>query len=184
MLVQVARDGRTVFASTSATTWLGLGPAEAQGRHVRDLLGVEHWALAAPRVELALSGVPQQLERALELDGRLVQASMQYLPREVDGLPDGFYLLVCDVTRRARAEEGLRVAARLTDDVLQHLFATGLAVRRLEGRAEAALLADLNARLQETTDAMRRAVTSLSGRGTRSARGPVADGPRTVQPGT
>lgn len=145
LVAYVDVDGRSRYANAASAHWWGCTPREAAGRTVADLLG-DGYAQVRARVEGALAGVPQRFEHTFVLpDGRTTHTQTEYLPCTRRGRPDGFYVLVTDISRRVRAEAGQqaalaqgalleernRTAADLHDHVLQRLFVAGLQLDRL-----------------------------------------------------
>lgn len=108
------RDLRNVFANAAYVEYFGVTPEQAQGRHIRDVLGETVYMLNLPFIEGALAGEEQLFERTLiDQHGvtRYTQAS--YLPDDVDGQVRGFYVQVTDVTARVEAEHARDDAIRL-----------------------------------------------------------------------
>lgn len=140
----VGPDERNHYANRASRTWLGREPDEVLGLTVRELLGDEAYAVAARHVEAALRGRRQSFERTVvRPGGEVVVALTVYVPRMRDGAPDGFTVLVTDVTRQVVAEDAhaalltqTRRAADQADDVLQELFAISLHLERMRRLAD------------------------------------------------
>ncbi len=114
------RELRNVLANNAYVEYFGITPEEARGRHIRDVLGEDVYALNLPYIQGALAGEEQLFERTLtDQRGatRFTQAS--YVPDIVDGEVRGFYVQVTDVTARVEAE--------LARDEAQRLFEISMA---------------------------------------------------------
>jgi len=142
----VDRDERTRYVNRAVRVWIGREPEDCVGMTLREFLGDDAYALVRDHVAAASAGRRQSFRRATVLPGgEVVHALTEYVPRWREGRPDGFTVLVTDVTGQERAELALaedqllvrelrsrsRTAATLTDDVLQELFAISLHLERL-----------------------------------------------------
>jgi PAS domain S-box-containing protein len=132
-----------VFANRAAVQWFGHTDRVAVlGQHASDLLGSEVFEAAnVAYAEAALMGQARQFDRSVIYPGGLRHLQVYVAPRLRDGVPDGLYSLVLDVTERVEAELALqearaelasarqreRVADHLHNLVIQRLFAAGLA---------------------------------------------------------
>jgi PAS domain S-box-containing protein len=81
-------------------TWFGVAPDSLPGRHIRDLLGDKLYEVNRPYMERALAGEAQEFERAIpKPDGSGIRHSLaHYIPDVVDGVVEGFFVIVHDVT--------------------------------------------------------------------------------------
>lgn len=115
----VGRDGRYRFANRAYEDWFYLTPSQVVGRHVRDVLGEDAFAVREAEITRALAGEPVHIERAMpHRDGRRRDAEIRYLPRRAaDGTVDGFHVFAMDITDRKKIEEELarRVAERTAE---------------------------------------------------------------------
>jgi PAS domain S-box-containing protein len=166
------------YANAAAARWLGRPPDQVVGVHLRELLGEEGYRAAQSQLEGAARGERQEFERVLlTADGQVTRAVTTYLPRLRDGLPDGFFVLTCDLTsrvpdesehleatvRRAELEQRTSEAAAVSDDVLQQLYAIGLhldALQRHPERLQYDAEPVLNS-LQDTITGLRASITGL-----------------------
>jgi PAS domain S-box-containing protein len=92
---------RNRFGNHAYFTWFGIDPARMPGMHIRDVIGEERYRLNLPYIEAALRGEEQVFERAIPVPGepsRLRQSLARYIPDIVDGVVQGFYVLVSDIT--------------------------------------------------------------------------------------
>jgi signal transduction histidine kinase len=132
-----------VFANRAAISWFGRADRhEVIGVHARELLGAEVFEAAnVAYAEAALLGHARQFDRSVIYPGGLRHLQVYVAPRLRNGVPDGLYTLVVDVTERVEAELALqearaelasarqreRIADHLHNLVIQRLFAAGLA---------------------------------------------------------
>ncbi|MGZ8802089.1 MAG: sensor domain-containing diguanylate cyclase [Mycobacterium sp.] len=108
------RDLRNVVANQSYVDYFGMTPDEIRGRHIREVLGEELFALNLPYIQGALAGDEQLFERTLvDQRGRRRYTQASYLPDVVDGAVRGFYVQVTDVTARVEAERARDEAVRM-----------------------------------------------------------------------
>lgn len=87
------------FANQDYRTWFGLQPQEIMGRHIKDVIGAERYALNLPYITAALSGQPQQFIRDIvDPTGRCRRSLARYIPDIQDGKTLGFFAFVTDIT--------------------------------------------------------------------------------------
>jgi two-component system, NarL family, sensor histidine kinase DevS len=133
---------RNVFANRAAVRWLGrTSRADVLGKPAQTLGGPEVHQANRGYAQAALRGEPQQFECTVVRSGGLRHIQVGYTPKIVNGVVDGIYSFVVDVTARVEAELALQDARaematvrereRIADDlhnlVIQRLFAAGLA---------------------------------------------------------
>ena len=110
LIAHVDRDQRYQFMNRAYELWFGLGPGQAFGRTIRDVLGEPLYRNVRPYVERALAGEEVSFTTQLVRQGdepRAIEAS--YVPDcEEQGDVRGFYALVLDVTERNRAQQEAR----------------------------------------------------------------------------
>ena len=132
---------RNRFANRAYVEWFGITPAQMRGMHIAELLGPIVFESNRPFIEGALSGERQLFERTLiDVLGRRRVTQAEYVPRTVNGRPDGFFVLVTDISARVDVERSLResvervavlgerqrIAADLHRQVLQGLLDVSL----------------------------------------------------------
>jgi len=95
------------MANRAYVEYFGQTPEQIFGRHIRDLLGHELYEKNRPYLERALAGERQQFDREIPTPtgARYTQAS--YLPDIRDGVVQGIFVLVTDITARHDAEVAL-----------------------------------------------------------------------------
>jgi len=136
-------DQRNLFANQAYLEWFGIAPDEMFGMDIKELLGPKVYPLNLPYIVGALAGERQLFERVLvDASGltRHVQAS--YTPHVVNGVVEGFFVLVVDISARVAAEKALlestekvvllhereRIATRLNELVIRQLTEAVLAL--------------------------------------------------------
>jgi PAS domain S-box-containing protein len=107
---------RCHFANRAYERWFGVSPESLVGKHISELLG-PLYPLNLPYIEGALRGEPQEFEREIRDPGggppRTGLAS--YVPNVVDGVVQGFFVLVTDISTTKRAQRALEQSeARLS----------------------------------------------------------------------
>ncbi|WP_264064457.1 sensor domain-containing protein [Mycolicibacterium hippocampi] len=108
------RDQHNVVANQSYVDYFGMTPEEIRGRHIREVLGEDIYALNLPYIQDALAGREQLFERTLtDQRGATRYTQASYLPDVVDGVVRGFYVQVTDVTARVEAERARDEAVRM-----------------------------------------------------------------------
>jgi CheY-like chemotaxis protein len=122
------REQRCCFASPKLEAWLGLAPQMLLGCRLSDLLG-PLYALSLPSIEGALRGATQQFE-GISPDpesGAPRRSLTEYVPDVVDGEVHGFCMLVSDLSRDGRAEQGSWPGRSQTDSPRLATLAAGIA---------------------------------------------------------
>lgn len=100
-----------IFANREYMNYFGLTPADACGRHAREVIGDALFETNLPLMERALAGEQQSFERRLtNAAGETRHAQMSYIPYKVDGEVLGLFVLGVDVTGRMAAERTAQVA--------------------------------------------------------------------------
>jgi PAS domain S-box-containing protein len=123
------------FANRAYERWFGMTPEFLKGRHVSEMLG-PLYALNLPHIEAALRGEPQEFERDFPDPGGgpSRRGLVNYVPDVVEGVTQGFFVMVTDVSAIERAEQALRDSEerfRLTIDEAP----IGMALVGTDGRA-------------------------------------------------
>lgn len=169
-------EQRNVFANRAALRWYGRrSRADAQGRHVRELLGDEDYTATVLHVQGALAGQPQQFDRSVPRRDGLRHMQSSLTPHVRDGAVVGFSSFVVDVTARMESELALqdararlassrereRIADELHNMVIQRLFATGLTANRASSAASAAELRQVQDGIEAALRDLESALTAL-----------------------
>ncbi len=99
-------DLTCLFANIQAHKWYGWQPGLLKGKSVREFLGEERYLGSREYLEGVLQGRPQRFERELVMgDGTVINAWVQYIPDMTNGVIQGFFVLVSDVTEVKRAQK-------------------------------------------------------------------------------
>ncbi|WP_342153273.1 PAS domain-containing protein [Methylorubrum sp. SB2] len=112
LIAFIDRDLVYRFANRAYEDWFGTTPADVVGRNVREMVDAAGFAARQPAFAAVLGGEPARIELDWpHRDGRPRVADIRYLPRRgADGMVDGFYVFVLDVTDAKQAEVRLREA--------------------------------------------------------------------------
>jgi two-component system sensor histidine kinase/response regulator len=103
------RDLHCRFANVAYARWFDTTPDRLVGRHARDVLGEERYAANLPRMDTVMAGRPEVFEiEAHSPTGVKLPALAQYVPNIVDGVVQGFFVLVTDVSQLKLAEQRLK----------------------------------------------------------------------------
>lgn len=106
---------RNRFGNHSYLEWFGMTPAQMRGKHIRDVIGEEKYALNKPFLERALAGEVQMFEREIiDQQQRRRYTLASYVPDRRGNDVLGFYAFVTDITplkeaQTARAEAEARL---------------------------------------------------------------------------
>lgn len=117
------REQRCRFGNQPHGEWFGIDPDHIEGRHLRDVLGMDLHAAICEHIDAALVGQTRQFEQAFRAHagGPLRHAQVQLRPDlGDDGRVQGFYASMADVTpiklAQARAEEFLRFSEAVIEN--------------------------------------------------------------------
>ena len=102
------RNLKNRFGNHAYQPWFGISSADIRGKAMREVLGEERFRLNQPYIEAALRGEVQRFERTLSLPGGGSLSTLtSYVPDIRDGMVQGFYALVIDITAIKQAEKDL-----------------------------------------------------------------------------
>lgn len=107
---------RNRFANHAYRDWFGIDPATIPGKHIREVIGEEHYRLNLPYIRAVLRGSAQQFEHAIPApDGRSVRHALaRYIPDVVGGGEvQGFFVEVMDVSPIIASEQALQRAQQI-----------------------------------------------------------------------
>jgi diguanylate cyclase (GGDEF)-like protein/PAS domain S-box-containing protein len=144
---------RFVYANQRYADWLGCAREALQGRHIREIVGEDTFAMMLPYLEQALAGREVRYERRQRgHDGVPRDFEVHYVPhRDAAGAVCGYFVMLTDVTERKKDEEMLHFLAnhdQLTALPNRNLFSEHLAVAVAQaernGERLAALFIDLD----------------------------------------
>jgi PAS domain S-box-containing protein len=122
LICYVGADQIFRFANRQYAAWFNRPTTEIVGRHVREVLGEEYYAIVSGNIGRALTGQRVGHSSVLSLSSVPRNLSVHYVPDFAsDGTVRGFVGLIEDVTERVRSDEALRVNARQRDQFLAML---------------------------------------------------------------
>jgi diguanylate cyclase (GGDEF)-like protein/PAS domain S-box-containing protein len=120
-----------VFANAAYREWFGKGRSQLLGTTMKELLG-PLYEKNLPYIEAAFRGEKQVFEREIPMPGGGTRASLAtYVPRVVDGVVQGIFVHVADVSSLKELERALIAAKELAEARATHDTLTGLANRAL-----------------------------------------------------
>jgi PAS domain S-box-containing protein len=103
------RDLRCRFANESYARWFGRTPEQMMGHDALEVLGPERFAANLERSRQVLAGHSDVFElEAQSPTGAKLPALVHYMPNIVDGVVQGFFVLVTDVSQIKQAEQRLK----------------------------------------------------------------------------
>jgi PAS domain S-box-containing protein len=94
------------FANAEHLRVYGMDPQHIVGRHIGECINLDVWAETRPRMEAALTGQSQHFETwRPTVDGHQIFVSVNYLPDINEGVVQGLFVQIIDITERKRIEE-------------------------------------------------------------------------------
>lgn len=116
LISYVGADLRYRFNNEAYRTWFGVGPEEAMGRHIKEVIGERFFQRVKTYLEKALSGEHVRCTVDVEMaNGRPLSIEAIYVPDFNErGSVRGLYVMALDVTERNLAQ---RESRRLQDEL-------------------------------------------------------------------
>ena len=127
-------DAMLRFRFANAEHWhvYGLDPVAMQGMHISECLPPDVWQDVHPRLQAALAGQTQQFEAwRKNVHGDPIYVNVQYLPDTHDGLVQGVFVQIVDITERKRVEERV---SQLNDELEERIRERSLELLESEQR--------------------------------------------------
>jgi two-component system, cell cycle sensor histidine kinase and response regulator CckA len=111
-LLYWSRDLRCQYANRAAAAWFGQTPETIMGRTMPEVLGAIY-ERHLPHIDAVLAGEEQRFDSEIpDPSGGMRHSQVHYIPDVVDGEVRGIYVLVTDLTHRAKAEDAVRSIER------------------------------------------------------------------------
>lgn len=109
MIAYWKSDLTNEFGNKVYEEWFGLTPKVMRGKHMREVIGEQLFALNQPYLQAVLRGEPQFFERVItDQSGVVRNTQAAYIP-DMDGdTVQGFFALVTDVSKLKETERALR----------------------------------------------------------------------------
>ena len=108
---------RCRFANSAYRVWFGRTSEQMMGIRIDELMSLELYKRNEPYILGALRGERQDFQRTLtRADGSIGHTMANYIPHVVDGVVQGFVVLVTDVTQLKEAEQRLEAANKALGD--------------------------------------------------------------------
>lgn len=106
LISYVNREEKYEFVNRSYEQWFGRSSSELVGKTVSEVLGKQAYETVKGHMEIALSGKFDSYETWINYkDGGKRFISANYIPHIVNGIVEGYFALVIDLTDRKRHEE-------------------------------------------------------------------------------
>ena len=120
---------RCQFANKPYLEWFGQTPQEMIGLPLSTVLGASLFEMNFPYIQGALSGEPQEFERAiLKPDGTVGHTLANYIPDiNTNGDILGFFALVTDISRLREADAAIRLSASVFEATMEGIMVTDAA---------------------------------------------------------
>jgi len=109
MIAYWKSDLHNEFGNKVYEEWFGISPKEMRGKHMREVIGEQLFALNQPYLQAVLRGEPQFFERMITDQSGVVRSTQAaYIP-DMDGDKVlGFFALVTDISKLKETEWALR----------------------------------------------------------------------------
>lgn len=108
------KDACNRYGNRAYLEWFGMSPAQMHGRHMSEVIGPQLYALNKPYVDAVLAGQAQTFDRTIvDPRGERHHTQAHYIPDCVEGVVQGFFALVSDITDIKQTSEELKEAQRI-----------------------------------------------------------------------
>ena len=118
-------DLRCSYANHGYLQWFGYTPEQMQGMHIKSLLGDQLFEQNVPFIQAALRGENQQFERQIvQPNGKQRDAWVQYMVHKVQGVVEGFFVFMVDITQVKTRESMARISDAALRSISQGIVIT------------------------------------------------------------
>lgn len=110
------------FANRAYKEWWGLEPTTLRGKHIREVIGQEHYERNFQRLQAALRGEENSFSNGfVDAGGQLRHVVGDYIPLVLNGEVKGIYSFVNDVTPLKQAQELAEKTSRLKSEFVANM---------------------------------------------------------------
>lgn len=121
-VARLDREGRYLFVNATYERWFGLRPQEMLGRRRDEGLAAHAIERLAPQIERALAGESITLDSVAPTRQGPRQVMVALVPdRDAQGMVQGCFVVVTDITVRKQAEDALRLSEQKSRALLEAL---------------------------------------------------------------
>jgi len=141
------RDQTNDFANHAFENLYGVPPEKIRGRHLREVIGEQAFAVSQPFIERALRGERQSFSRELvDIRGDRHWTQVQYIPEIRGDEVKGFFALVSDVTQLKEKEREI--------EALNAALAIRVEEAEVANRAKSVFLANMSHEIRTPMNAI------------------------------
>lgn len=118
------KDLRNRFANKAYLDWFGMSGEQLRNQHIKDLLGPALFEQNWPHMKAALEGQRQRFERMIPIPtqpGKYRHSEAHYIPDVVDGVVQGFLVIVFDISQIKQAELAAEAANQAKSEFLANI---------------------------------------------------------------
>ena len=127
LIAHVDKDQRYIFANKAYADWIGMHQEEIHGQTVQDILGEKVYSTSKVYIEEVLKGTQSEIERVVTNSEGLEEIQLvSFVPqRNNENEVVAYFALINNVTERKRAENKLRLMAKVFEHSGEAIIITG-----------------------------------------------------------